>query len=763
MKRQTLFLIVLTLLVSICGASSAVTEDEFLWSNMNNDPVKSGAPNVVDLFMDEEEPIQLERITTYHWNNGEGAEPGTVSIYLGDALLSSWPAVGRSAYGTENVYWDAAVNIILMPGYEYTVRLSDEDSWSYNAASDNCGMIEFYGHRLYDFNTNKGQTDGTQDQCAVPDPGIEVILNNKSLVMLDEKGMPTGPIVLNETVYIPAPAVTQIMGLDISFDSTTNQVIVMPPQNINIVMNNQTINNTTVNDNSSGPVIINNTVYIPAPTVTQITGMDISFDSTTNQVIIMPAEEIKIVVNNETFSSTVINNNSFGPVIINDHVLLPIETVAEITGHKVDWDQNNHVLNITDPTETPAHGEEPISGYVWVLDRKEVKVAESIVHPDTYIYSYEGQKDGKEWFLYKYRFDNGEDYSHADVYLGCDEPPAAIKAGGDLSMEMVGRIENFSSHGKNAWFYVGNSSHIRGAEFNDYLRDENGDPWLSLVDENAFSTAAGNKEKHLTVSGTVAGKPNSFAKGVNDEMHINFSCEAGDIYWYYKLQYIDNEADQDNNGLTVTDNTDTVPAETPARGYWKLTETTPYKMEDEYITANTKNHYGYDVINGGVRYTYDVTSGGTSDKDYYHFTAYGEVSDPPETGYPGEKLTMDLHCWVDPGSLEGNGSFSTYSSLYMGYCHNYLANWDYAEYACGNPWTNVNYDGTNENKTSFSSGDGYPAYTRMNESGQVCMIFPEGESGDILEIESLLHIGDRHPLTTTWKYVFVEENQMTAG
>ena len=289
----------------------------------------------------------------------------------------------------------------------------------------------------------------------------------------------------------------------------------------------------------------------------------------------------------------------------------------------------------------------------------------------------------------------------------------------------------------------------------DY-RDENGDPWLSLVDENAFSTAAGNKEKHLTVSGTVAGKPNSFAKGVNDEMHINFSCEAGDIYWYYKLQYIDSEADRDNNVLPNTDNTDTVPAETPAHGYWKLAEIIPYKMEDREYTYKTFEHFGYDVINGGVRYTYDVTSGGTSDKDYYHFTAYGEVSDPPETGYPGEKLTMDLHCWVDPGSLEGNGNFSTYSSLYMGYCHNYLANWDYAEYACGNPWTNVNYDGTNENKTSFSSGDGYPAYTRMNESGQVCMIFPEGESGDILEIESLLHIGDRHPLTTTWKYVFVE-------
>ena len=225
MKKSILFLIVLTLLVSICGIASAITEDEFLWTNMNNDPVKSNPPSYLILNMVEEEPIQLERITTYHWNNGEGAEPGTVSIYNDDTLLASWPAVGRSAYGTENVYWDAAVNIVLLPGYKYTVRLSDEDSWSYNAASEDCGMIEFYGHRLYEFNgwtsPKKGQTDGTQDQCAVPDPGIEVILNNDSLVMLNEKGMPTGPVVLDDTLYIPVRTVSEITGLDFNWDKET--------------------------------------------------------------------------------------------------------------------------------------------------------------------------------------------------------------------------------------------------------------------------------------------------------------------------------------------------------------------------------------------------------------------------------------------------------------------------------------------------------------------------------------------------------------
>ena len=37
------------------------------------------------------------------------------------------------------------------------------------------------------------------------------------------------------------------------------------------------------------------------------------------------------------------------------------------------------------------------------------------------------------------------------------------------------------------------------------------------------------------------------SEGFGDEMHISFYCEAGEIYWYYKLQYIDNEADRDNN------------------------------------------------------------------------------------------------------------------------------------------------------------------------------------------------------------------------
>lgn len=74
--------------------------------------MRNSEPDFVTLVMAEEKLIQLERITTYYRNNGEGSKPGTVSISSGDRMLSFWQAVGSSAYGAENVYWDADANIV---------------------------------------------------------------------------------------------------------------------------------------------------------------------------------------------------------------------------------------------------------------------------------------------------------------------------------------------------------------------------------------------------------------------------------------------------------------------------------------------------------------------------------------------------------------------------------------------------------------------------------------------------------------------------
>ena len=149
MRRIALFLFVLVLFTGICLSASAGTDDEVLWSNMNNDPTASGGAEDVTLVLDTEGPVRIKRITSFHWNKGMGAVPGTIILYMGDTLIGSWPAVGRSAYDTPNVYWDADTDIVLYPGYEYTIRVSDKDSWSYNDRSNQCGMIEIWGQPLF--------------------------------------------------------------------------------------------------------------------------------------------------------------------------------------------------------------------------------------------------------------------------------------------------------------------------------------------------------------------------------------------------------------------------------------------------------------------------------------------------------------------------------------------------------------------------------------------------------------------------------------
>ncbi len=207
------------------------------------------------------------------------------------------------------------------------------------------------------------------------------------------------------------------------------------------------------------------------------------------------------------------------PVIYNGTVYLPVSAIPSLLDINAEYDETTKTLYL---------GEKPISGYVWVLDRKEVEIND-VHYKETYIYSYEGKKDGKEWLLYQFRWQYGEEYCHADVYLGCDEPPAAIKAGGNLSMEMALKVENFGYHKTGSgWDSVpfGQSYIKAGYGYGTALKDQNG------ADELTPEWLDRDMEEYLTVSGTV---PDS--ETVGDEMNIYFYTDPGAIKWTYKLQY----------------------------------------------------------------------------------------------------------------------------------------------------------------------------------------------------------------------------------
>lgn len=76
-------------------------------------------------------------ISTYHWNSGRGAIPGTISLKDSSGkTVGTWTATGRAG----NKYWDVTPNIKLGPG-TYTVIDSDTSTWAQNSETNNQGMF----------------------------------------------------------------------------------------------------------------------------------------------------------------------------------------------------------------------------------------------------------------------------------------------------------------------------------------------------------------------------------------------------------------------------------------------------------------------------------------------------------------------------------------------------------------------------------------------------------------------------------------------
>jgi hypothetical protein len=91
-----------------------------------------GQPTVFTLAAD----TLISGITTYHWNYGSGATPGTISLEGDDgSVYGPWTATGL--YGT--LYWYVSPNIVL-PAGSYTIVDSGPSTWAHNSQSGYRGM-----------------------------------------------------------------------------------------------------------------------------------------------------------------------------------------------------------------------------------------------------------------------------------------------------------------------------------------------------------------------------------------------------------------------------------------------------------------------------------------------------------------------------------------------------------------------------------------------------------------------------------------------
>ena len=141
-------LTILLMIALLTAVIPAFAEEDLLWSNFNSDPGINNPKHYAVITREEgQNPVLITRIRTYHWNNGNGTEPGQICIREGNTKkeLQCWKAVGRSAYGVPNVYWEVLTDFVLEPGHSYGFRDSDFDTWSNNEASGYFGMFELYG------------------------------------------------------------------------------------------------------------------------------------------------------------------------------------------------------------------------------------------------------------------------------------------------------------------------------------------------------------------------------------------------------------------------------------------------------------------------------------------------------------------------------------------------------------------------------------------------------------------------------------------
>lgn len=129
-------------------ASSTKGEPETeLFNNFNSGGVINGPRSATEFTLSR--PARITALITYHWNDGRGALPGTVSLRdKNGKIYGPFSASGSSGQGgAVNVDWTARTDLTL-PADTYTILDSNPRTWSNNAESGFAGFAKVRGHFL---------------------------------------------------------------------------------------------------------------------------------------------------------------------------------------------------------------------------------------------------------------------------------------------------------------------------------------------------------------------------------------------------------------------------------------------------------------------------------------------------------------------------------------------------------------------------------------------------------------------------------------
>ena len=108
----------------------------------------------------------ITKIMTYHWNNGRGAVPGTITLRdarTGEKYGPFSPRATSGQGGAPNVYWTADVDFTV-PAGDYRVIDSDVRTWSWNPASGGNGIVTISGEFTDDEDSGGDDRDDRDDR-----------------------------------------------------------------------------------------------------------------------------------------------------------------------------------------------------------------------------------------------------------------------------------------------------------------------------------------------------------------------------------------------------------------------------------------------------------------------------------------------------------------------------------------------------------------------------------------------------------------------
>jgi len=116
-----------------------------IFDNWNKGSVDSNPTDSTSFTISE--PQMITYIDTYHWNYGQGTSSGgTISLQKDDGeTFGPWTVTAESGSGVANVWWISHPNVVI-PAGTYTIIDSEQETWSKNSESNDCGFSKVEGH-----------------------------------------------------------------------------------------------------------------------------------------------------------------------------------------------------------------------------------------------------------------------------------------------------------------------------------------------------------------------------------------------------------------------------------------------------------------------------------------------------------------------------------------------------------------------------------------------------------------------------------------